>query len=72
MADFFALAELMYRNVETPFRVASISKWFTASLVSASGALDDRTRRLLSHTADLCPSSLDPLRWSHPSLGSRG
>src|SRR5437763_1048407 len=62
-------------DVETPFRVASISKWFTASLVSACGALDDRTRRLLSHTADLCSSSLDPLPeasrglWSYSNAG---
>jgi CubicO group peptidase (beta-lactamase class C family) len=40
-------------DVETPFRVASISKWFTASLASASGALDETTRPLLSHTAGL-------------------
>src|SRR5437660_237625 len=62
-------------DVETPFRVASVSKWFTASLVSACAAVDDRTRRLLSHTADLCPRSLDPLPepcrglWSYSNAG---
>jgi CubicO group peptidase (beta-lactamase class C family) len=60
---------------ETPFRVASITKWFTASLVSACGALDGETRRWLSHTADLCTSSLDPLPevarglWSYSNAG---
>jgi CubicO group peptidase (beta-lactamase class C family) len=62
-------------NVETPFRVASISKWFTASLASTCDTLDERTLRLLSHTADLCTSSLDPLPevsrglWSYSNAG---
>jgi CubicO group peptidase (beta-lactamase class C family) len=62
-------------DVETPFRVASVSKWFTASLVSASGALDDETRRLLSHTAGLRQRRLEPLPdicqglWSYSNAG---
>jgi CubicO group peptidase (beta-lactamase class C family) len=60
---------------ETPFRVASISKWFTASLVSACGALDDQTRRWLSHTADLRSEVAEPLPetcrglWSYANSG---
>ncbi len=60
---------------ETPFRVASISKWFTASLVSACGALDDETRRLLSHTAGLRSEVAEPLPdvcqglWSYANAG---
>ncbi len=60
---------------ETPFRIASISKWFTASLVSAAGALDHETRRWLSHTADLRPEAPEPLPeacrglWSYANPG---
>ena len=60
---------------ETPFRVASISKWFTASLVSACGALDDETRRWLSHTAGLRSEVAEPLPdvcqglWSYANSG---
>jgi CubicO group peptidase (beta-lactamase class C family) len=60
---------------ETPFRIASISKWFTASLVSACGALDDETRRLLSHTAGLRSEVAEPLPdvcqglWSYANSG---
>jgi CubicO group peptidase (beta-lactamase class C family) len=62
-------------DVETPFRVASISKWFTASLVSAYGALDDETRRWLSHTAGLRSEVAEPLPdvcqglWSYANSG---
>ena len=62
-------------DIETPFRVASISKWFTASLVSACGALDDETRRLLSHTANLRSEVAEPLPeacqglWSYANSG---
>jgi CubicO group peptidase (beta-lactamase class C family) len=48
-------------EVDTPFRVASISKWFTASLASACGALDDDTKRFLSHTANLRSEAREPL-----------
>jgi CubicO group peptidase (beta-lactamase class C family) len=60
---------------ETPFRIASISKWFTASLASACGALDDETRRLLSHTAGLRSEVAEPLPdasqglWSYANSG---
>jgi CubicO group peptidase (beta-lactamase class C family) len=60
---------------ETPFRVASISKWFTASLVSACGALDDQTRHWLSHTSDLRSEVAEPLPdacrglWSYANSG---
>src|SRR5438477_4101678 len=62
-------------DVETPFRVASVSKWFTASLVSACGALDDETRRWLSHTAGLRSEVAEPLPdacqglWSYANSG---
>jgi CubicO group peptidase (beta-lactamase class C family) len=48
-------------DVDTPFRVASITKWFTASLAGVSGVLDARTRALLSHTADLRSEAPEPL-----------
>ena len=60
---------------ETPFRVASVSKWFTASLVSACGELDDEARRLLSHTAGFRPQVAEPLPeacqglWSYANPG---
>jgi CubicO group peptidase (beta-lactamase class C family) len=47
---------------ETPFRVASVSKPFTASLaVSSVGDVDERLAALLSHTAGLCPESATQL-----------
>lgn len=45
----------------TPFRVASVSKPFTATLALAAGAVDERVAALLSHTAGLCPESETPL-----------
>ena len=60
---------------ETPFRVASVSKWLTASLVSACGVLDDEARRWLSHTAGLRPEVAEPLPdvcqglWSYANSG---
>jgi CubicO group peptidase (beta-lactamase class C family) len=62
-------------EVDTPFRIASVTKWFTASLASACGALDERTRALLSHTAGLRSESADPLPdacqglWSYSNSG---
>src|SRR5436190_4288000 len=68
-------------GVETSFRIASISKWFTASLVSLVVDLDAPVRdgasaaRLLSHTADLQPSSVELLPeacrglWSYSNAG---
>jgi CubicO group peptidase (beta-lactamase class C family) len=69
-------------EIETPFRIASITKWFTASLAtllldldapSVSG--DPSAGRLLSHTADLRPNSREllpePCRglWSYSNAG---
>ena len=54
-------------EVETPFRIASISKWFTASLASllldleAPSSGGATAGRLLSHTADLRPNSRELL-----------
>jgi CubicO group peptidase (beta-lactamase class C family) len=62
---------------ETPFRIASISKWFTASLTSACGALDDETQQWLSHTAGLRSEVAEPLPdmcqglWSYSNSGYR-
>ncbi len=62
-------------GVDTPFRIASITKWFTASLASACGTLDDEMRRLLSHTAGLQPEVSEPLPescqglWSYANSG---
>jgi CubicO group peptidase (beta-lactamase class C family) len=68
-------------DVGTPFRIASISKWFTASLAALVLDLEAPVRdgasagRLLSHTADLQPSSVEllpePCRglWSYSNAG---
>ena len=68
-------------EVETPFRIASITKWFTASLATLLLDLDAplesgaTARRLLSHTADLRPNSSALLPeacrglWSYSNAG---
>jgi CubicO group peptidase (beta-lactamase class C family) len=69
-------------EVETPFRIASITKWFTASLAALLLDLDAPSDaggasagRLLSHTADLRPNSREllpePCRglWSYSNAG---
>ena len=68
-------------EVETPFRIASVTKWFTASLAALLLDLDAplesgaSARRLLSHTADLQPSSRALLPeacrglWSYSNAG---
>jgi CubicO group peptidase (beta-lactamase class C family) len=68
-------------EVETPFRIASITKWFTASLATLLLDLEAplengaSARQLLSHTADLRPSSRallpEPCRglWSYSNAG---
>lgn len=62
---------------ETPFRIASITKPFTATLCAASIGLDERTRALLSHTAGLRCESVEPLPqeaiglWSYSNAGYR-
>jgi CubicO group peptidase (beta-lactamase class C family) len=67
--------------VDTPFRIASITKLFTASLAALTLDLDApawedvSARRLLSHTADLRPDRLEPLPeqclglWSYSNAG---
>ena len=60
---------------ERPFRIASITKSFTATAVSVAGLLDDRRRALLSHTADYRPERAEPLPpeclglWSYSNAG---
>ncbi|HZT85060.1 MAG TPA: serine hydrolase domain-containing protein [Gaiellaceae bacterium] len=60
---------------ERPFRVASITKSFTATAVSLAGLLDDRRRALLSHTAGYRPERAEPLPpqceglWSYSNAG---
>jgi CubicO group peptidase (beta-lactamase class C family) len=60
---------------ERPFRIASITKSFTATAVSLAGLLDDRRRRLLSHTAGYRPQRAEPLPsecaglWSYSNAG---
>jgi CubicO group peptidase (beta-lactamase class C family) len=71
-------------EVETPFRVASITKWFTSSLAALALDLEApleggeggvSAARLLSHTADLRPNSKEllpePCRglWSYSNAG---
>jgi CubicO group peptidase (beta-lactamase class C family) len=62
-------------HTETPFRIASVTKPFTATLCAASVGLDERLPALLSHTAGLrCESPL-PLPqeaiglWSYSNAG---
>ncbi|MHB8470304.1 MAG: serine hydrolase domain-containing protein [Gaiellaceae bacterium] len=60
---------------ETPFRIASISKPFTAALAAACLPLEGRIVELLSHTAGLRPESSEPLPaaawrlWSYSNAG---
>src|SRR5262249_62316221 len=60
---------------ERPFRIASITKSFTATAVSVAGLLDDRRRSLLSHTAGYRLERAEPLPpecaglWSYSNAG---
>jgi len=60
-----------------PFRIASITKSFTATAVSLAGLLDERRRRLLSHTAGYRTERPEPLPaecaglWSYSNAGYR-
>jgi CubicO group peptidase (beta-lactamase class C family) len=60
---------------ERPFRIASITKSFTATAVSLAGLLDDPCRALLSHTAGYHPERAEPLPpecaglWSYSNAG---
>jgi CubicO group peptidase (beta-lactamase class C family) len=63
-------------EADTPFRVASITKWFTASLAAAAGlGLDPDVRRFLSHTAGLRTERAEQLPeacrglWSYANSG---
>jgi CubicO group peptidase (beta-lactamase class C family) len=62
-------------SADTPFRIASLTKSFTATLLAEAGLLDERRRALLSHTADLRPESAEllpePCRglWSYSNAG---
>jgi CubicO group peptidase (beta-lactamase class C family) len=60
---------------ERPFRIASITKSFTATAVSLAGLLDDRRRALLAHTAGYRTERAEPLPpeceglWSYSNAG---
>jgi CubicO group peptidase (beta-lactamase class C family) len=60
---------------ETPFRIASITKSFTATLCALSVGIDDRLAALLSHTAGLRCETAEPLPleaaglWSYSNAG---
>jgi CubicO group peptidase (beta-lactamase class C family) len=62
-------------SVERQFRIASITKSFTATLLSQTGQLDERARALLSHTAGYRPESTESLPpecgglWSYSNAG---
>jgi CubicO group peptidase (beta-lactamase class C family) len=62
-------------RVDTPFRIASITKPFTATLAARSLELDDAACAFLSHTAGLRPESDDELPaacrglWSYSNAG---
>jgi len=57
------------------FRIASVTKSFTATLCFEAGFRDERTRALLSHTAGYRPESAEPLPepcaglWSYSNAG---
>jgi CubicO group peptidase (beta-lactamase class C family) len=60
---------------ERPFRIASITKSFTATAVLLAGLLDEQRRLLLSHTAGYRPERAEPLPpecdglWSYSNAG---
>ncbi|HKC77613.1 MAG TPA: serine hydrolase domain-containing protein [Gaiellaceae bacterium] len=62
---------------ERRFRIASITKSFTATAISLAGLLDDHRRALLSHTAGYRPERPEPLPpeclglWSYSNAGYR-
>lgn len=62
---------------ERPFRIASITKSFTATALAEAGLVDDRVRALLTHTAGYRPESPVPLPdvcdglWSYSNAGYR-
>jgi CubicO group peptidase (beta-lactamase class C family) len=60
---------------ERPFRIASITKSFTATALWEAGLFDERVRALLSHTAGYRPETPSPLPpecdglWSYSNAG---
>jgi CubicO group peptidase (beta-lactamase class C family) len=62
-------------RLETPFRIASLTKAFVATLCFEAGALDEKVEAWLSHTAGLrCESEVplpEPCRglWSYSNAG---
>jgi CubicO group peptidase (beta-lactamase class C family) len=60
---------------ERPFRIASITKSFTATALWEAGLFDERARALLSHTAGYRPEAPSPLPpecaglWSYSNAG---
>jgi CubicO group peptidase (beta-lactamase class C family) len=60
---------------DRPFRIASITKSFTATALWEAGLFDERARTLLSHTAGYRPESASPLPpecarlWSYSNAG---
>src|SRR3954464_4102584 len=60
---------------DRPFRIASITKSFTATALWEAGLFDERARALLSHTAGYRPESPSPLPsecaglWSYSNAG---
>src|SRR5262245_5838104 len=69
------LGETERVRVDTPFRIASVSKSFTATVAAETVGLDSDIRAWLSHTAglraesyDLLPEQTDGL-WSYSNAG---
>jgi CubicO group peptidase (beta-lactamase class C family) len=62
-------------RVDTPFRIASVSKSFTATLAAETVGLDSDIRAWLSHTSGMRPESHDQLPesvdglWSYSNAG---
>jgi hypothetical protein len=62
-------------DADRPFRIASITKSFTATLLWETGRFDERERTLLSHTAGYRPERAEPLPsecaglWSYSNAG---
>jgi CubicO group peptidase (beta-lactamase class C family) len=62
-------------SAERPFRIASITKSFTATALWEAGVFDERAQALLSHTAGYRPESAEPLPaacaglWSYSNAG---
>jgi CubicO group peptidase (beta-lactamase class C family) len=62
-------------DADRPFRIASITKSFTATLLWETGRFDERARTLLSHTAGYRPERAEPLPsecaglWSYSNAG---